>query len=290
MEDDDNFKRDTVLRWAGIEFNEIILGKDKSFGGIIEEDFKRVMYSYMLRMSANTISFDEISSIFDGKLPEPMRDLRDKFLESVCLIIEESVEKRFDQYLADANHDRSKAAKEKEEEVAIQKMTPEDLMKRFLWPKIIEQGVLFQVQKDAGKTWSPKKKGASISDMGGVVVLSQSSYEEFLVNAKDALVVEEDPSEYFDPMDLWRIYEKTVEVDGRKRKTGFGMYIDSLHPYSRRKLIMTKVINSPQWSQYHILKKTREQLGKVFGVKAPAMLEFIEANMLTDNALGNKYI
>ena len=288
MEDDDNFKRDAVLRWAGIEFNEIIGAKDKKVGGIIEENFKQAIYSYMLRMSANTISFDEILSLFDGKLPEPMRDLRDKFLESVCLIIEDAVEKRFDQYLADSDHDRSKAEEEKGEEQAILRMTPEDLMKRFLWPKIIESGMLFQIQKDVAKTWSPQKKGATISDMGGVVVLSQSSYEEFLTNAKEAMVVEEDPGEYFDAMDLWRIYEKTVEVDGRKRKTPFGMYVESLHPYSRRKLIMTKVINSPQWSQYYILKKKREQLGKVFGVKAPAMLEFVEKNMLTDYVRENE--
>lgn len=284
LEKDKNFKKETVQRWVQAEFNEFIGDKVKGGGGTIENNFMQAMYSYMLKKNASTITFEEISSIFEGRLPPNLAGIREKFLEYVCNLIEDAVEKRFDEYLVVTDQDQAEAEETRTEEQIIVRLSPEGLMKRLLWPKFLELGELHREEREAGRTWTPKKPGANISGLGWLVVLSLSSYEDFIVNAKGTGIAQEDPSDYFVKVDLAVIYQRSIEArDGKKVKGPFGMYLDTLHPFSRRKLLMSKVINSSEWSRYFILRKTKEQLSKTYGSKAPPLLQFIEERMLTDS-------
>jgi len=283
--DDLPLQKKTVYRWVPNELNLKIDG-GKGVTGIIECSFKQAMYSYMRQKKRSDISFDDIMGLFEGKLPDQYRLIRDVFLASVCQIVEVEVQKRFYEYHADTNEDYLKAQELKEEEQLIASMSPEELMKSFLWPKVVALGELAQYQKETAKSWVPKDKSLKISELGCVVVLSKSAFDTFLGISRGSTAGGEDPRDFFDEIDLERLYAKTVDSrNGRIRGT-FGVYVDSIPSDVKKDALLGKVINSQDWAKYYILKKSRAYFARVFGVRDPAMCNFIENNMLTSSAVG----
>lgn len=283
---DDRLRKKTFDRWVHNELKELVGKTDKKAATQIEDNFKQALYAYTVRKKNQEISSTEIMDIFEGKVNDQTRAIRSDFLDSVCRIIETAVQKQFEHFIADTNEDRLKARTEKEEDQLIQRMAPVELMIRFLWPKILELGEIFPLQREMARTWIPQERSMSFIEMGNVVVLSQPSLEEFLTSAQGAKVGGEIPRDYFDVIDLNAQYLKTVEVGGEKRKATFGLYVDTLQPATSRDLILEKVVNSPQWSKYYVLKKPKGHFDKAFGIKAPALCAFIEKNMLATSARG----
>ena len=283
---DDRLRKKTFDRWVHNELKELVGKPDKKAAMQIEDNFKQALYAYTIRKKNQDISSTEIQDIFEGKVNEQVRPIRNEFLDSVCRFIESAVQKQFEQFIADTDEDRLKAQTEKEEDQLIQRMAPVELTLRFLWPKILGLGEIFPIQRELARTWIPKERSANFIEMGNVVVLSRPSLDDFLADARQAKAGGVDPLDYFDEIDLRALYQKTVEVGGEKRKDNFGLYVDTLQPATSRELVLEKVINSPQWSKYYILKKPKNHFDKVFGVKAPALCAFIEKHMLATAARG----
>lgn len=283
---DERLQKKTIHRWVHNELNELAGMKDKKIAAQIEDNFKQALYAYMLKRKKSDISSTEILDMYEGRLSEHFRAIRNEFLVSVCRLIEAAVQKQFDQFSADTNEERLKAQTEKEEDQLIQRMSPVELMIRFLWPKIMELGEIVPLQREVARTWIPNDRSQSYIELGSVVILTQPSLDEFLADARGAKSGSENPRDYFDEIDLKAHYLKTIEVGGEKRKDAFGLYVETLQPPSRKELIMEKVINAPQWSKYYIIKKPKNHFEKVFGVKAPTLCAFIEKNMLATAARG----
>lgn len=283
----DRLQKTTLQRWTHNELLEIAGDKDKKVATAIEDHFKQAMYAYMVKRKNTNISSNDILDIFEGKLPAQFADLRTTFLTEVCKILEPALQKRFDLHMADTNEERSKAQAEKDEEREIQEMEPLDLVKRFLWPKVMELGELLPRQKDTGRTWIPRDRFPAFAEVGGVVIITQDAFDEFIAAAKGSVSGGENPRDYFDVVDLHKLAHKTVEVGGNIRKDAFGLHLDTLQPVTKRELIMEKVIKSPSWSKYYILNKSKAHFDKAFGMKAPAMCDIIEKNMLSASPSGN---
>ena len=283
---DERLRKKTFDRWVHNELNELAGRRDKKVATQIEDNFKQALYAYMTKRKSRDISSTEIQDIFEGNIDEHFRAIRNEFLDSICRTIESAVQTQFEQFSADTSEDRSKAQAEKEEDQLIQRMAPVELMIRFLWPKILELGEIVPLQREVARTWIPKERATSFIEMGNIVILSLSSLDEFLASARGIKSDGENPRDYFDEIDLKAQYLKTVDVGGEKRKDTFGLYVDTLQPYTRKELIMEKVINVPQWSKYYILKKPKNHFDKAFGKKAPVLCAFIEANMLATASRG----
>ncbi|MBI3794905.1 MAG: hypothetical protein HY280_09295 [Nitrospinae bacterium] len=279
-------QRKTVHRWVLNELNLKIDEPDKKNASSIENSFKQAMYSYMRQKKQNDISFDDIMALFNGKLADLNKPVRDVFLASVCDLLDGEVQKRFEEYHADASEDYLKAKEVKEEEQQINAMTPQELMTNFLWPKIVARGELAQYQKEAARSWVPKEQALKIAGLGGVVILSRPNMEAFLEHSKDSRAGAENPLNYYDELDLKKIYERDVVSQGEKAKGTFRMYIDSLPSGPKKDAILSKVINSAVWSKYYVLKKSKTHFEKVFGAMAPTLCAFIEDNMLTSATVG----
>lgn len=284
---DDRLLKKTLHRWVHNELSELLGKQDKKIAAQIEDNFKQAMYAYMVKGKKREISSTEILDIFEGKLPAQFKPVRDDFLDSVCRIIEPGVQKQFEQFSADTNEDREKAQAEKEEEQLIQRMTPVELMIRFLWPKILELGEIIPLQREVARTWIPKERHMNFIELGSIVILAQESFDEFMSAARDAKAGGVNPRDYFDEIDLKAHANATIEVGGEKRKDTFGLYVDTLQPYTRKELIMEKVINPSLWNKYYILKKPKSHFDKEFGIKAPAICALIEKNMLATAARGS---
>lgn len=284
---DERLLKKTLHRWVHNELTELVGKPDKKVAAEIEDNFKQAMYTYMVRGKKRELSSTEILDLFEGKLPAQFRPIRNDFLDSVCRIVETGVQKQFEQFNADTNEDRVKAQSEKEEEQRIQRMTPVELMIRFLWPKVLELGEIIPLQREMARTWIPGERHMSFIELGSVVILTQPSLDEFLTAAREARPGGVNQRDYFDVVDLKTLFMATIEVGGKKRKDTFGLYVDTLQPYTRKELIMEKIINTPMWSKYYILKKPKSHFEKVFGIKTPELCAFIEKNMLATAARGN---
>ncbi|MBI5179298.1 MAG: hypothetical protein HZA04_08605 [Nitrospinae bacterium] len=278
---DERLSKILFLRWVQNALNERATGGQMGKVGKIGDHFKQAMYEYILARKGNKISSAEIYELFDGKLPDQYRAIREKFLTEVCRLIDAPVRKRFEEYKTDTDEERSKTDAAKKEELQIQRMTPVELTKRFLWPKIVQMGIILPLHREIARTWIPADKSSSISELGNAVILSQSAYEEFLATACLGSGHKMDPVELFDVVDLQNIYKRTVDQGGKIKKGILAIHVDTMQPAERRELVLSKAILSPQWSKFYILNKPPSYFSKVFGKKTNIMNSLILNNMLT---------
>jgi len=279
-------QKKTVYRWVTNELNLLVGGIDKRPAVVIENHFKQAIYAYMKQRKQNDIIFDDIVDLLEGKLKEQFRPVRETFLASVCQLIEGEVQKRFAEYHSDSNEDNLKAQALKDEEQRMQNMHPQELVKNYLWPKIVEYGELAKIHKETAKSWVPKENAMKIAEMGHVVVFTQHTLDLFVDTIKESVAPGENLRSYFDVVDLKLIYEKGVESKGEKVRDTFGLYVDNLQPAFKRDILLSKVINSPAWSRYYVLKKSKAYFSKAPSAKATAINTFIEENMMTSSAEG----
>lgn len=282
-------QKKTVYRWVTNELNLLIGGIDKRPAGVIENYFKQAIYAYMRKRKQTDITFDDIVALLDGKIKDQYKSVRNSFLESVSKLIDGEVQKRFTEYRGDAAEDNLKSKALKEEELMMQSVSPQELVKKYLWAKLIELGELSQLQKEVARSWVPKEQSMRIADMGNVVVFNQQSFDQFLVAIKESIPANEDPHSYFDVVNLKALYEKTVGEKGEKVKDKFGGWVDNLEPSFKKEILFNRVINSPGWSKYYVLKKSKAYFSKSPNAKATVIYNFIDENMMTSTVEG-KYV
>ncbi len=287
----DRLVKTTLFRWIQNELNEFASAKGNNSGNLVDEAFKQAMYEYVLRKKATNISQEETADLFEGKIAEPLQDIRLRFLADVCKLLEQSVNKRFAEYKANTDQERAKQQSEKEDHDRIHKMEPHELMVRFCWPKILEMGETTTFQREVARTWIPKEKYLSFAELGHVAIIPHPAYEEFVAAAKGIITSGDRPQDLFDVIDVQKLYKAIVESPGgRVRKDIFGLYMDALQPPFARELVMEKVINSPVWSRYYVINKSKQHLGKITGVKGMPLLRIVEKSMLTGKFELSEYV
>ena len=287
----DRLVRTTLLRWIQNELNEFASSKDPNAVNAIDDLFKQAMYEYVTRRKVTTISLEEIADLFEGKVAAAMRDIRNRFLANVCQLLKRNIEARFAEYKADTNDVRMKQESEKDEDEMIRKMSPVELMKKFCWPKILAIGETIALQREVARTWIPKETYMNYSSLGFVAVLPPPSYQEFVAASKGILTGGERPQDFFDEIDLLKIYQRIEEMpNGKKRKAPFGFYMDTLQPPHVRELLMEKVIMSPEWSKYYVVSKSKSHLAKALGSKGQPLFDIIEKNILTGTFDAKEYV
>jgi hypothetical protein len=199
---------------------------------------------------------------------------------------------KFAAYKEETEEDRINARRRNENEEKIKTMPPVEFMKRFCWPSVVALGEMNQLQREAARSWIPKESLADYMDLGGVVIIPRPAYEDFIANAGDESLMGETPADFFQEVDLLKLYQETITLpNGNVRKATFGAYVDTLHPVWIREIMLNSVINSPQWNRYYILSKTRRYFQKFFGDEAASdYIKFIEENMLSSAYAKADYI
>lgn len=279
-------------RWVQNEMQEISNSKDHKVQGVIEEQFRLAMFEYMMARRAQSISHEEIHDLFEGKIPPQFGAVRDKFLSSVCDLIQDGIMQRFGDFMADIASERAKKMAERENELRIAKLYPSDLAKEFLWPKVVEMGEISPLQREFAKAWvANEKRLIDISALGSVVVVPSEIFLEFakLVDKYASEGVK--ASDFFVKVDLGEIYRRTIKMrDGTDAKDVFGLYLDTLLPMVARENCLNRVVNNPLNCVYYVLNKSKSYLVKVFGKGAPEAIKLIDGGMLTIQQEAKEFI
>ncbi len=291
-QEDPRLVKTMLPRWVQNELQEISNSKDHRVQGVIEEHFRLAMFEYMIGRRLQNISHEEIHDLFEGKIPPQFSGVRDKFLNSVCELIQSGMAQRFNDFKADIDYERSKKLAERENEIRIGKAPPDDLTKEFLWPKVVEMGEIFPLQREFAKAWvSGEKQLISISALGGVVVISSETFMEFTKLVDKFAPQGIKASDFFVRVDLGEMYRRTVKTrDGSEARDIFGLYVDTLKPEVARNSCFDKVVNNPMNCVYYVLNKSKAYLTKVFGKAAPEAILLIDNGMLTVNQETEKFI
>jgi hypothetical protein len=247
------------------------------------------MYSYLRHKKQIEISFEETKGFFEGKMPEQYRPIRDVFFASVCRIIEDGVRNLFEVYFRDNKEQEMMEQEFKAEENQIVMMHPVEITKNYLWPKIVAMGELKNYHKEAAKSWFTMEQAVFQEDLGQVVVLTHRSHQLFLAHSQGATVDGEDPRDFFDIVDLKRIYERDTATNDNQTASSFRRYVDSIASPVKKNVMLHRVINSQEWSKYFVMKKSKERFADAFSMrKAPIMCAFIENEMLVTRKAGEK--
>ncbi len=281
--EDPRLAKTMLPRWVQNEMQEISGSKDHQLQGMIEEQFRLAMFEYMIGRRAQNISHEEIHDLFEGKIPPQFGGVRDKFLNSVCVLIQPGIMQRFGDFMADIESERSKKLAEKENEIRISKLYPADLTKEFLWPKVVEMGEIFPLQREFAKAWvASEKRLISINDLGSVVVVPFETFVEFSKLVDRYGIEGVKASDFFVKVDLGELYRRTIKMrDGTEAKDVFGLYLDTLLPLVAREGCISKVVNSQTNSVYYVLNKSKSYLTKAFGKGADEAIKLIDSGMLT---------
>jgi hypothetical protein len=280
---DERIAKVLLHRWVQNALNELGSTRDSEKIG---DYFKQAMYEYMTFRKSNNITSVDMYDLFNGKLPDQYGPIRDRFLSAACGLIDAPVRKKLEEYKADSGKDGSKTETAKKKESRTPRMTPVELTKRFLWPKIVQLGLIRPLHKEVARAWVPTDKALSIAELGNAVVLSQSAYDEFVTTVLGDSNTKLEPKDFFDVVDLNNIYKRTVGQGGNDKKGVFAIYVDMLHPVEHRDMVLEKVIRSPQWSKFYILNKPASYFADVFGLKSHVMNSMILDNMLTSTPTG----
>lgn len=279
------------VAWVQNELNAVASGKIRDGGKIIDGLFRQAMYEHVTRSKAKGVSFEAIADIVDSKLPAGFKDISERFLRGVCDLIDDDMRGKFARYMEETDEDRKSAKSRMEGEARLRALPAVELMKRFCWPSIVEAGEMNQLQREAARSWIPKDSLADYMELGGVVVIPRQAYDDFISNAGNESLMGETPTDFFQEVDLLKHYNETVAMpNGTKRKGPFGMYIDTLYPLWVRERILDLIINSPQWSRYYVLGKTRRYFQRFFGGQSEDFIKFIEENMLSSAYAKAEYI
>lgn len=281
--EDMRLSKTLLPRWVQNEMQEISNSKDHKIQGVIEEHFRLAMFEYMMARRAQNISHEEIHDLFEGKIPPQFGAVRDKFLSSVCDLIQDGMMQRFGDFMADIASERSKKLAERENELRIAKLYPDDLTKEFLWPKVVEMGEIFPLQREFAKAWvASEKRLIDISALGSVVVVPSEIFMEFAKLVDKCASEGVKASDFFVKVDLGEIYRRTIKMrDGTDTKDVFGLYLDTLLPLVARENCVNRVVNNPVNCVYYVLNKSKSYLTKVFGKDAPEAIKLIDRGMLT---------
>ena len=281
--EDPRLAKTMLPRWVQNELQEISNGKDHRIQGVIEENFRLAIFEYMMSRRVQNISHEEIHDLLEGKMPPQFNDIRDKFFTSVCAFIHTGVMLRFADFMADIDFERSKKLAEKENELRIARLSPVELVKEFLWPKVVKLGEISPLQREFAKAWiTDEERLISIKALGDVVVVSSETYGEFgsLLNKYGREGAK--ASDFFDKVDLGEMYRRTVKMgDGTEVKDVFGLYVDTLECKVATENIIDKVVGNPSNCVFYILTKSKTYFTKAFGKAADEAINLIDGSMLT---------
>lgn len=291
-QEDPRLVKTMLPRWVQNELQEISSGKDRKTQGVIEEHFRLAMFEYMMARRAQNITHEEIHDLFEGKIPLQFNGVREKFLNSVCGLIHPGVQLRFGDFKADIEFERAQKRAERENELRIAKLPPNELVKEFLWPKVVAMGVLFPLQREFAKAWvTGEQQIISINALGGVVVIPSEAYGEFTSllgkHGRDGAK----PADFFDKVDLGEMYRRTVKMrDGTEVKDVFGLYVDTMEPKVARESALDKVINNSAHCVFYILNKSKSYFSKAFGIKSPEAVDLVNRSMFTVHQESKEFI
>lgn len=290
--EDPRLLKTMLPRWVQNELQEISSSKDPRVQGVVEEHFRLAIFEYMMGRRLQNISHEEIHDLFEGKIPPQFGPVRDKFLNSVCELVHPAIMQRFGDFKADIDFERSKKLAERENEIRIAKLSRDDLTKEFLWPKVVEMGEIFPLQREFAKAWvTSEQQLISIRALGSVVVVSSETFGEFakLVDRYGSEGLK--ASDVFVRVDLGEIYRRTVKMrDGTEAKDIFALYVDTLKPDVARDNCFDKVLKNQANCIYYVLNKSKAYLTKVFGKAADEAINLIERGMLTVDQKSEKFI
>lgn len=291
-EEDSRFVKTTLPRWVQNEMQEISGSKDRKTQGVIEEHFRLAMFEYMVARRAQNITHEEIHDLFEGKMPPQFSGVRGKFLNSVCDLIHPGMMQRFGDFMADIEFERAQKHAERDNEIRISKLPPNELVKEFLWPKVVSMGLIFPLQREFAKAWMDgEQKIISISALGAVVVIPSEAYGEFATLLGKFGREGAKPEELFDKVDLGEMYRRTVKMrDGTEVRDVFGLYVDTLEPKVARESIFDRVINNPAHSVFYILNKSKSYFSKTFGIKTPEAIDLVNRSMFTVQQEAKEFI
>lgn len=291
-QEDPRLTKTLIPRWVQNEMQEISNNKDHKLQGVIEEHFRLAMFEYMVDRRAQNISHEEILDLFEGKISPQFGGVRDKFLNSVCDLIQAGMMERFGDFMADIASERTKKQAERENELRIAKLYPDGLTKEFLWPKVVEMGEIFPLQREFAKAWvTGEKQLRDIIALGSVVVVSSETFTEFakLVDRYAGEGVK--ASDFFVKVDLGELYRRTVKMrDGTEGKDVFGLYLDTLLPLVARENCLNRVVNNPLNCVYYVLNKSKSYLSKALGEGAGEAIALIDRSVLTVDQESEKFI
>ncbi len=290
--DDPRLVKTMLPRWVQNELQEISSSKEQGTRGEIEEHFRLAMFEYMMSRHAQNITHDEIQDLFEGKLPPQFNAAHEKFLNSVCRLIHPGVQLRLGDFKADIEFERSQKRSERENEFRISKLTPNDLVKEFLWPKVVAMGEIFPLQREFAKAWlSEEQQLISINALGNVVVIPSEAYEEFASLLSKHGREGAKPADFFDKVDLGEMYRRTVKKrDGTETRDVFGLYVDTLEPKVAREAVFDKVINNPAHCVFYVLNKSKSYFSKAFGIKSSEAIGLVDRTMFTVHQESKEFI
>ncbi len=291
-------KEDTRLlktmlpRWVQNELQEISGSKERGTRGEIEEYFRLAMFEYMVSRHAHNITNDEIQDLFEGKLAPQFNASHEKFLNFVSGLIHPGVQLRFGDFKADIEFELAQKRSERENELRISKLPPNDLVKEFLWPKAVAMGEIFPLQREFAKAWlTGEQQLISINAMGSVVVIPSEAFTEFTKLVDKFAPQGVKASDFFDKVDLGEMYRRTVKKhDGTEARDVFGLYVDTLEPKVARENVFDKVINNPAHCVFYILNKSKSYFSKAFGLKSPEAIGLVDRSMFTVHQEAKEFI
>jgi hypothetical protein len=282
LDGDKAFLKDTLYRWVHSALNQMNIDQDRTAAGEMEARFKQAMYEFIQVKKAATITPADISRIIEVPRVAPGSDLREKFFKYACGAVEAQVQKKFEKWREEQN--RVAVVHEDPAVVEARKIAmtkPLDLMLHNLWERVVQTGLLSQLNKEVAKTFVPKEQSAGILEFGGMVVFDVRAFEEFRKIFPHSFGPDK-ILDCFDVVDFKKLYQMASDPDVKKKDAAVGLHITAIKPPVLREAIIEKVVNSPAWSEYYVLRKPKSFFEKSVGDGAD-WRGFIEKNMLTTN-------
>jgi hypothetical protein len=277
--EDNTVLKGTVYQWVHNLLTQISsMGRKKSTLTNMEYLLKQALYEILTFRKATALVSTDINNLIEGKLPKSETEIRNRFFASICQVIDKEVQDSFLNYKKDFEEAQAAVNAEAKDIKIASQMRPVDLVIKYIWPKIMQIGILSQTHRSSAESWLPPEFAHVASKLGGVV-FTTDSFSEFVVNFPSP-VKGEKTDDYFDRIDLKELYEKTVSSGGETKKDLFGVYIDSIQPKALKDILTARVLNSAAWNNYYILKRAKSHFIKVYGGQGKVWTEYILKNML----------
>jgi hypothetical protein len=235
------------------------------------------MYELVQSRRATDILAMDITSLLDGNLDESEKNIRIKFFDFICGIVDNGVRVQFRQYRREVKEKEEVETSMARESRQALHLTSLQLVKKYVWPKIIQMGLINTDHYSAASSLIDDAKRI-LSDFGGAAIFTSDSYNEFvsmfMPNTDKDII-----KQIFDLVDIAWLYDKPVYVNGERRRTALSSYIDSLEP-DLKKVLLTKVVYSPAFNTFYALKKRKDDLKSIFGNEKSDWAIYLEKNAL----------